>query len=357
MLNIERIIAELKNYQGSPLKLMEVCGTHTSAIMQLGIRSLISPKITLVSGPGCPVCVTPAAFIDAAVAIACEPGYTVLSFGDMFKVPGNGPSLSEGKGEGASVEMIYSPREVLVKAEQESDKVFVVAAVGFETTLPAYCDLLQELEQREIRNVRLLTSLRQIIPALSWLGTHSPDIDGYILPGHVSVILGEDAYKSLAQELKTPMAIAGFSTEHILLAIYDLVKQVQNKKNQVHNLYPSVVSRTGNTLIQEQMEQYFQKGQIGWRGLGLIEDSGLFLRDEYTQFSMPYDWPEPNETAEDFKDSCLCGEVLLGRISPPECPSFRKHCTPSMPKGPCMISLEGACGIWYRFHREKKEGQ
>lgn len=353
MLNIEGIIAELKNYQGPPLKLMEVCGTHTSAIMQLGIRSLISPKITLVSGPGCPVCVTPAAFIDAAVAIAQEPGYTVLSFGDMFKVPGSGPSLSESKGEGASVEMIYSPREVLVKAEQKSNKIFVVAAVGFETTLPAYCDLLQELEQREIRNVRLLTSLRQIIPALSWLGANSPEIDGYILPGHVSVILGQDSYQPLALELQTPMAIAGFSAEHILLAIYDLVKQVQSKKHQVHNLYPSVVSRTGNTLIQEQMERYFRKGQVAWRGLGSIDASGLFLRDEYTQFNMPYDWPDPNETAGDVQDSCLCGEVLLGRISPPECPSFRTFCTPSTPQGPCMISLEGACGIWYRFHKEK----
>lgn len=357
MLNMEKIIYELKNYQGLPLKFMEVCGTHTSAIMQMGIHSLISPKIRLVSGPGCPVCVTPASFIDAAVAIAREPGYTVLSFGDMFKVPGSGPSLSERRGEGASIEMIYSPREVLLKTAKEKDKIFVVAAVGFETTIPAYCDLLQELQQQEIRNVRFLTSLRQLIPALYWLGANSPGIDGYILPGHVSVILGENAYKPLAQELKTPMAIAGFSAEHILLAIYDLVKQVQNKKNQVHNLYPSVVSGTGNTFIQEQIKRYFKNGQVAWRGLGVIEDSGLFLKDEYAQFAMSDDWLERNEPDGNEQGSCRCGEVLLGRIAPPQCPSFRKHCTPSIPKGPCMISLEGACGIWYRFHSESEEVQ
>jgi len=349
MLNMDRIVAELKNYQGPSLRIMEVCGTHTSAIMQAGVRSLISPQIKLVSGPGCPVCVTPASYIDAAVALARRPGYTLLAFGDMLKVPGSGPSLSESKGEGASVEMIYSPREALQKAAANKDRTYVVAAVGFETTLPAYCDLLQELEEKGISNVRLLTSLRRIIPALAWLGKNNREIDGYILPGHVSVIIGEEAYRPLADEMQTPMVIAGFSGEHILLAVYDLVKQIEQGKHQVHNLYPSVVSAKGNTLIHEQVERYFKPGPVAWRGLGTIEDSGLLLRDEYGHYAAQAKELVPQVADLDMPDSCSCGDILLGRVSPADCPLYGTACTPDTPKGPCMISLEGACGIWYRY--------
>lgn len=354
MLNLAEVKAYLHDYQGPPLKIMEVCGTHTSAIMQNGLTSLISPRLKLVSGPGCPVCITPAAYIDAAVEAAHRPNHKVLAFGDMLRVVGNGPSLSESKGQGANVELFYSPREVLAKAQEEPDTTFVVAAVGFETTLPIYCTLLQELEEREIHNVRFLTSLRRIIPALQWLGAQEPGIDAYILPGHVSIVIGAAAYQPLVPQIQRPMAVAGFSGEHLLLAVYDLVQQIQGGLTEVHNLYPALVSEQGNSLIQELVERYFRPSTANWRGLGTIAESGYELRPEYARFAMTstlFTEEEPSTSTQ--SSFCRCGEVLLGRVNPPECPAYGRSCTPEAPQGPCMISAEGSCGIWYRFRRLK----
>ena len=347
MISYETIVRELKNYDGPAIRLMEVCGTHTAAIFKNGIREIISPHIRLISGPGCPVCVTPAGYIDAAIAAAQTPDHVLLTFGDMMKVPGRRLSLSESRAEGAHVEIIYSPQEAIRRAQEEPSKVFVVAAIGFETTIPAYCQLLTSMREQNIANIRLHTALRRIIPALEWIAENEPAIDGYICPGHVSAIIGANAYRPLAPRINKPMAIAGFTAEHLLAAIYDLVRQLAAGRAEVHNLYPSVVSGEGNTLALQEISGFFRPGTARWRGLGPIEGSGYFLRDESAQYEVSPDSGEDEDETTD-EEICRCGEVIIGRIAPPECAMFGGGCTPSSPHGPCMVSAEGSCGIWYK---------
>lgn len=351
MVRIEEIIHFLQGYQGREISLMEVCGTHTASIFKHGIRSLISPRIRLISGPGCPVCVTPAGYIDAAVELAQKPGYTLLTFGDMLKVPGRGVSLGESRADGSRVEMMYSPQEAVQRALEDRERIFVVAAVGFETTLPAYCALLQEVENKKIDNVRLLTALYRIIPALEWIGEMEPQIDGYICPGHVSAILGSNVYNPLARKFGRPMTVTGFSAEHLLVGIYDLVRQIERGKAEVHNLYPAVVAPEGNRQALAHIERYFRPGLAYWRGLGPVEDSGLVLKEEYSRWDAG-PWLEKTKTRPDEdRAPCRCGEVLTGRVNPPDCPLFGTACTPQAPQGPCMVSAEGSCGIWFRYQK------
>lgn len=346
-MNLETIIKELKDYQGKNLKIMEVCGTHTVSIFKNGIKSLLSPAIKLISGPGCPVCVTPASYIDKAIEWAHKPGCVLLTFGDMMKVPGVNESLSEAKAYGANVELMYSPQEVLKKALNNPDITYIIACVGFETTIPAYSLLLEQLEQNNISNVKLLTALRRVIPALEFICANDSEIDAFIAPGHASTILGVQAYNELAAKYHKPFAVAGFEAEHVLVAIYDLVKQAESQKAVVHNLYPAVVRPEGNTLALEYIRKYFLPSAALWRGIGVIEDSGLYLKEEYAK----YDAGSYNLTEDTDKQAskCRCGEVILGKINPDECPMFAKGCTPAKPKGPCMVSAEGTCGIWFRF--------
>ena len=229
-MDIQNVIDYLKAYDGPPIKLMEVCGTHTSSIFKNGIRSLISPKITLISGPGCPVCVTPTAYIDQCIRYAMQENHVLLTFGDMMKVPGTEGSLSDMKGKGAKVELMYSPFEAVEKAERHPDITWVVAAVGFETTAPSYALMMQQAVEKGIRNIRLVTALKTVIPALRWICENQMDIDGFICPGHVSVIIGSKPYEALAREYKKPFVIAGFEAEHILAVIYDLVRQIEKKE-------------------------------------------------------------------------------------------------------------------------------
>lgn len=347
-MEIQKVVEYLKNYDGRPLKLMEVCGTHTSSIFKNGIRSLISPKIKLISGPGCPVCVTPAAYIDKCLEYAQTPGYSVLTFGDMIKVPGQNGSFADNKGEGVSVEVMYSPFEAIEKAKQHPETTYVVAAVGFETTVPAYALMLSEARKQNITNIRLVTALKKVMPALEWICQNQQDIDGFICPGHVSVIIGSDAYRDLADRYSKPFVVAGFEGEHILAVIYDIVRQIEAGESQVRNYYTNAVKPEGNLKALEVIDRYFEAGSAVWRGLGAIADSGLYLRDEYRDydggsFGLDEDIALPA--------ACKCAEVIVGRINPDECLMFGKSCNPLDPYGPCMVSAEGACGIWYRNRR------
>lgn len=345
MVNLEEIKRFLIEYSGPQIKLMEVCGTHTGSIIKNGIRSLLSAKIKLVSGPGCPVCVTPAKYIDTAVEFAVSKNHSVLSFGDLLRVPGTGLSLSEAKASGGNVEVIYSPEEVVEKALNNLKQNYILAAVGFETTIPTYALLMENLVKHSIANVKLLTSLKTIIPALDWLCTNEPDIDGFIAPGHVAAITGTKEYSYLADKYKKPFAVAGFEAEHVLVAIYDLVIQIIKGKSEVHNLYKSVVSEDGNVQARRIIDKYFEPATAFWRGIGKIPHSGLVIRSEYVDYSvkMPLEEEEISRKA----SGCRCGDVITGRIEPHECPLFGKLCTPSKPVGPCMVSQEGACGIHY----------
>ncbi len=357
MMNVEQIIKELKEYNGPVVKIMEVCGTHTASIFKSGVRSLISPKIRLISGPGCPVCVTPAAYIDRCIEYALKDGHVLATFGDMMKVPGRNGSLSQAKGDGARVELMYSPMEVVEKARLNPDTTYVIAGVGFETTVPAYALTMEEASRQDVKNIRLLTALKTVMPALKWICENEDGIDGFLCPGHVSVIIGSSAYEELAEQYEKPFVVAGFEPEHILASIYDIVRQLTSKKNTgasnsdvkaeaaVHNLYKNAVRTEGNKKAQEIIGRYFEPGIAMWRGLGMIPDSGLYLRPEYSEYDAGSRGLDQDI---ELPDSCRCGDVIIGRINPNECPMFGKACNPTAPYGPCMVSSEGACGIWYR---------
>lgn len=345
MMNLEEIKRFLIEYSGPEIRLMEVCGTHTGSIVKNGIRSLLSPNIKLVSGPGCPVCVTPAKYIDSAVEFAIRENITVLSFGDLLRVPGTKLSLAEAKALGGSVDIIYSPAEAIRKALENPSQNYVLAAVGFETTAPAYALLIDKLLENSITNVKFLTSLKTIVPALDWLCNNEPDIDGFIAPGHVASITGTKVYEYLADKYHKPFTVAGFEAEHILAAIYDLVVQISKGKAPVHNLYKSVVSNDGNIQAMGIIEKYLEPAPAFWRGIGIIDNSGYVIRKEYKNYSMEV--PLEEESILDKPSGCRCGEVIIGRIEPNQCPLFGKACTPSKPVGPCMVSQEGTCGIHY----------
>lgn len=344
-MKIDGIIHELKNYKGRKIKLMEVCGTHTASIFKNGIRSLISPEIQLISGPGCPVCVTPASYIDRCIAYAKKEKHVVITFGDMMKVPGENGSLAQAKGEGAAVELMYSPTEVIEKAVKHPELTYVIAAVGFETTVPAYALTVEEAIVNKINNIRFLTALKRIAPALQWICKNESDIDGFICPGHVSVIIGSDSYRDLCIKYKKPFTVAGFEAEHLLAAIFDIVMQIQRNEHEVHNLYPEAVRPNGNIKGRLLIDKYFEECPAIWRGLGLINDSGLYLRDEYEDYDGGSKGLDRDAA---MSGSCRCGDVITGRIRPDECMMFGEYCNPINPYGPCMVSSEGACGIWYR---------
>lgn len=347
-MNIDQIISELKEYAGPQRKIMEVCGTHTASIFKSGVRSLLSSRIKLISGPGCPVCVTPAAYIDRCIEYAMTENHVLVTFGDMMKVPGTEGSLSQAKGNGAKVELMYSPMEVVDRAEKNPGITYVIAGVGFETTVPAYALTLEEAVGRGIQNIRLLTALKTVMPALEWICENEAEIDGFLCPGHVSVIIGSAAYENLAEQYQKPFVVAGFEPEHILAGVYDIMRQLQDEKGKdkgVHNLYKNAVRTEGNQKAMSVIERYFEPGAAMWRGLGMIEASGLYLRPEFAA----YDGGSKGLDRDiELPEACRCGDVIVGRISPNECPMFGTGCNPMNPYGPCMVSSEGACGIWHR---------
>ncbi len=345
-MDIKQIIDYLQAYDGRPVKLMEVCGTHTAAIFKNGIRSLISDKIKLISGPGCPVCVTPTAYIDKCIEYASKENHVLLTFGDMMKVPGSKGSLSEAKGRGnVNIDIMYSPFEALEKASKNPDITYVIAAVGFETTAPAYAVMIKEAEEKGLHNIKLVTALKTAIPALEWICDNQEDVDGFICPGHVSVITGSNIYIPLAEKYGKPFVVAGFEAEHILAAIYRIMKQLETGKPAAENLYRNAVKEDGNRKALEAIHTAFEEGPAMWRGLGGIEGSGLYLRDKFSAYdggsrALYEDMELPAE--------CRCGDVIVGRINPNQCPMFGRKCSPMNPFGPCMVSSEGSCGIWYR---------
>ena len=345
-MDIKQIIDYLQSYDGRPVKLMEVCGTHTAAIFKSGIRSLISDKIKLISGPGCPVCVTPTAYIDKCIEYASKENHVLLTFGDMMKVPGSRGSLSEAKGNGnVNINIMYSPFEALEKAAENPHITYVVAAVGFETTAPAYAMMVKAAKEKGISNIKLVTALKTAIPALEWICENQEDVDGFICPGHVSVITGSNVYIPLAEKYRKPFVVAGFEAEHILVAIYRIMKQLESGENAAENLYRNAVKEDGNRKAVDVMNDVFEEGPAMWRGLGVIENSGLYLNDAFSQYdggsrTLYEDMELPAE--------CRCGDVIVGRINPDQCPMFGRKCSPMDPFGPCMVSSEGSCGIWYR---------
>jgi len=341
MIDIKKVKDFLGHYDGPDMNIMEVCGSHTAAITKLGIQSLLSPHIHLISGPGCPVCVTPSAYVDKLLQLA-EAGRCIVTFGDLIRVPGSASSLSIEKGKGARVEMVYSPMDIIKMAKSEPETEFIFAAVGFETTTPVYALLLEQLMTEHIKNVKLLTALKTMPPVIAYLCAHDAPVDGFLAPGHVSVVTGSDIFIPIAEKYNMPFGVAGFSGEEILTAICGIVKS--KGFGRVMNFYPSVVSAKGNIKAQKIVEKYFTTVDAAWRGIGVITASGLGLREVFAAYdagSMPL--------VEDKKSnqSCKCDKVLMGKISPPACPLYAKMCTPLNPQGACMVSSEGSCYAYY----------
>lgn len=344
---LERIKAWLRDYDGEDVYLMEVCGSHTAAISKLGIPSLLSQRIHLLSGPGCPVCVTPTAYIDRLIELSLTERTCVCTFGDMMRIPGSGGrSLNLAKGEGARVRMVYSPMDTLRLAKEEPETTFVFAAVGFETTAPTYALLMERLTAENISNVKLLTALKTMPAAIDYLCRNGARVDGFLAPGHVSVITGSRLFQPLAEAHQKPFIVAGFQGGELLAAVYVAARSVG--QGVVRNLYPSVVTEEGNVEAQRLVKKYFEPSPAVWRGMGEIPGSGLLLREEYAA----YDAGSAALSEDRANPACRCGEVLTGKIRSNQCPLFGKVCTPLHPQGACMVSTEGSCFQYYTNHRE-----
>ncbi|MEE3467702.1 MAG: hydrogenase formation protein HypD [Eubacterium sp.] len=341
MLTIETIIEKLKTYDGPPMRIMEVCGSHTDAVAKNGIPSILSEHITLLSGPGCPVCVTTSSYIDRLVELARE-GQVIVTFGDLIRVPGSKDSLSTVRGEGCRVEMVYSPLDVIAMAEAEPETDFVFAAVGFETTAPVYALLVEEIVEKNIENVRLLTALKTMPEVITQMLADGAPVDGFLAPGHVSVVTGCECFRPIAERYGIPFAVSGFTGEELLSALYSLI--THRGEGIVTNCYPSVVTDEGNVRAMDAVRTFFQKCPAAWRGLGEVPDSGYILREEYRR------WDAGSEGLirdEKKNPACCCDRVLTGRMRPYECPLYGRVCQPMNPQGACMVSTEGSCYSYY----------
>lgn len=345
-LSPDQIRTALRTYDGPDMHIMEVCGSHTGAISKSGIPGLLSDHIQLISGPGCPVCVTPSAYIDKLIDLALSPGNCVVTFGDLLRVPGSKESLSQAKGRGAHTKLVYSPLDILDLAVKDKDTTFIFAAVGFETTVPAYALLVDQLVSEQIPNVRLLTAIRTMPEIINSLCEKGAPINGFLAPGHVAVVTGSMAFEPLAKKYVIPFAVSGFKPEQILLSLYGLT--LARGKGKVMNFYPSVVTREGNIAAKNLAGKYFEKRDAIWRGLGSVPNSGLFLKEAYRRFDA-----ESKDLKEDHKmnPNCICDKVLMGMCKPTKCPLFGRACTPMHPQGACMVSQEGNCLSWYASGR------
>ncbi|HID07117.1 MAG TPA: hydrogenase formation protein HypD [Armatimonadetes bacterium] len=343
------IIERIRELSACPTALMEVCGTHTMAIARFGIRQLLPSAIRLVSGPGCPVCVTTQADIDRFIAMGQLKNVILTTFGDMVKVPGTQLSLRDAKAHGIDVRVVYSPFDALRIARCESNRKVIFMAIGFETTAPGIALALKQARDERLRNFYIYPAHKLVPPAMEALLSF-PDvhIDGFICPGHVSTIIGMRPYEPIARKHGTPCVIAGFEALDILQAIYMLLRQLNDGEASVENQYRRAVRPEGNVSAQRVMEEVFEPCDAQWRGLGMIPRSGLTLREAFREFDARVHFdvtvPEPRE-----HPNCICGVILRGAALPHDCPLFGDACTPEHPIGPCMVSSEGACAAYYRY--------
>jgi hydrogenase expression/formation protein HypD len=344
------LVERIRNDAGdAPVRLMEVCGTHTVAIARIGIRPLLSGAVTMVSGPGCPVCVTPDGYIDAAIALGRGKEAMLASFGDMLRVPGKSSSLEKEKGKGLDVRVVYSPLDAVELAAASPDREVVFLGVGFETTAPAIAGAIRTAAVRGVANFSVLPSVRTIPEAMGVLAS-DPEvrIEGFLCPAHVSVIIGADAYRPVAEAHRIPCVVAGFEPLDILMGISMLLRQIRKGVARVENEYSRVATASGNRKAQELVREVFVPCDTGWRGIGVIPGSGLRIAERYAAFDAEEKFGVPVVYSPE-KTACRCGDVLKGKILPDECPLFGKGCVPEEPYGPCMVSSEGTCAAYYRY--------
>lgn len=334
----------IEGYKGPKLRIMEVCGTHTHEIFKLGIRSLLPENIELISGPGCPVCVTPVGFIDMAVELALDKGCVVCTFGDLIRVPGSMRSLADARAEGAQVKIVYTATDALDYAKQNPEKQVVFLSVGFETTTPGTCLAVKKAKEEGVQNFSVLTANKTMPNAYQAL---KGSADAFLYPGHVNAITGEDDCRKLAEEGVSGV-IAGFTPKELLTALAVVIKKCEAGEPFFVNCYPRVVTAEGNIPSKRIIDEVMEPCDSQWRGLGTIPMSGLKLRDEFAEYDavnkhgieVTEGTPNP---------ACRCGEVLQGKCKPEDCPLFGKVCTPQHPVGACMVSNEGSCSAYYQY--------
>ena len=340
----------IESYDGRKLRVMEVCGTHTHEIFRLGIRRILPPQIELISGPGCPVCVTPAGYIDEAVMLALEHGAVICTFGDLIRVPGSEMSLAGARSKGAAVKTVYSPLDAVDFARETPDKQVVFVGVGFETTTPLVARAVKRASELGLANFSIFAAHKNMPNALETIVADPQlKIDALILPGHVSTIIGAKPYHFLADRYGVPGIITGFEPVDVLQGIAMIMRQLHEGRAEIEIAYARGVMPEGNPHALAAIDEVFETCTATWRGLGDIPGSGYRLRDEYAQFDAVRRFePDIEPTIE--PKGCRCGDVLRGIMAPSDCPLFRKACTPENPIGPCMVSSEGSCAAYYRYY-------
>jgi len=343
------IADKIKAISNKHIRIMEVCGTHTVSIFRSGIRSVLPGSITLLSGPGCPVCVTSQKDIDSFVSLSRMKDVIITTFGDLMRVPGSGSSLQKENAEGGDIRMVYSTFDALKIAEKNPDKEVIFLGVGFETTTPTIAASILAAKKTGLTNFSVFSAHKTVPPALfALMKTENVKIDGFLLPGHVTVVIGMDAYQPFAEKFQIPCVVGGFEPADILQAIYKITKQIERSSPDLENAYPRAVTKTGNEKAKVIMKKVFAVSDADWRGIGAIPKSGLDIREEFEFFNAKKRFPL---TIPDTKEpkGCACGEILTGIKIPTECALFKTVCTPIDPVGPCMVSTEGTCAAYYKY--------
>lgn len=349
---IYKLVQHINDTAVEGIRIMEVCGTHTHQIAKLGIRKLLSPKIRLLSGPGCPVCVTESGYIDAAIKVLERSEIILATFGDMMRVRGKLGSLLEQKAAGKNVVVVYSPEDVLTLALNNRDKNIVFAAVGFETTAPLFAVMIKAARMQDVPNLYLFTALKRMEPVIRYvLEAPKVGIEGMLCPGHVASVTGIGPFKPVTEEYSLPAVVCGFEGLDILAGIGILINQITGKEPlKFMNLYKSCVSENGNLTAKNIMIEVFQVSDAVWRGIGLVKDSSLIINKDYENFDAAKKYNIKIDQS-DISEECECSEIIIGLKTPDMCTEFGVICTPENPRGPCMVSSEGACAAYYRYGR------
>jgi hydrogenase expression/formation protein HypD len=352
---VQEYLREIHRITTRPWTLMEICGGQTHSLVKNGILDMLPDKITMVHGPGCPVCVTSVSVIDEAIWLAQQPNVIFTSFGDMLRVPGSKKSLLEAKAEGADVRILYSPIEALQIAKENPNKEIVFFAVGFETTAPANALSVVQADKMGIRNYSILASHVLVPPAMeAILSDEENKIDGFLAAGHVCTIMGIDEYYPIAEKYKTPIVITGFEPVDLLQGILMTIQQLEKGEYKVENQYARTVFEEGNRLAKETIHEVFAVNDRIWRGIGLIPQSGYEVNERYRNYNARVKFNIDIELAEENKD-CISGDIMKGLKKPFQCPNFRKRCRPEHPLGAPMVSSEGACAAYYHYSSANTE--
>jgi len=347
---IKKIAGEICDISLTPVRLMEVCGGHTMAIHRFGLKSLIPENVELLSGPGCPVCVSSQRYLDGCVELSRIPGVIITTYGDLIRVPASNSSLEQERSLGGDIRIVYSINEALTLAEIHPERKVVFLGIGFETTSPASAYAMVYAKRKDLHNFFLFSAHKVMPPALNALVDEELKIDGFIAPGHVSSITGVEIYRFLPDQYRKGVVVSGFEPLDLMQSILLLVKQYENNTPMVENQYRRVVRPEGNRKALELLDEVFEPVDDHWRGLGVIPDSGLQPRPEYSRFDARKHFSLSEKDSQEPK-GCICGEILKGLKTPKDCPLFNTACTPDNPVGACMVSGEGSCAIVYKYNR------